>query len=56
MDRERQLHAHVHNLLYDYAKAYITVDYIGFTEDVVTAVSSYCLKRRVPRSLTVYSC
>ncbi|KZP04183.1 hypothetical protein FIBSPDRAFT_844294 [Athelia psychrophila] len=43
MDRELQLRAHVHNLLYDYAKKYLTTDYICFTEDAVTALLSEAL-------------
>ncbi|KZP24111.1 hypothetical protein FIBSPDRAFT_1042401 [Athelia psychrophila] len=43
MDRELQLRAHVHNLLYDYAKKHLTTDYISFTEDAVTALLSEAL-------------
>lgn len=31
--------AHLHNLLYDYVKKHCTVDYLTFTEDLVSEVS-----------------
>ena len=37
-EHEQQLRVHIRNLLFDYAKTHLTVDYIAWTEEAVSEV------------------
>lgn len=42
---EIELRAHIRNLLFDYTKIHLTTDYITFTENIVSQVTTNLLTR-----------